>query len=145
LACYEQTSQIEFALVEKDILEGLRQGNAVLKSIQKEMSLESVEKLMEENADAIAYQKEVSEMLAGHMSNADEDEVEDELEAMEREVLAERAAVTPRVDMPSVPTKEPVRTQEEDRVAQEKARRKARAEKRKLEAQAQPEPEPMLA
>ena len=36
---------------------GLQQGTAVLKEIQKEMSLEAVEKLVGESQDAIAYQK----------------------------------------------------------------------------------------
>jgi Snf7 len=50
-------STIEFSLVEKDIIYGLKQGNEVLTEIHKEMSLEGVEKLMEETADAIEYQK----------------------------------------------------------------------------------------
>jgi charged multivesicular body protein 6 len=36
---------------------GLQQGNAVLREINKEMSFELVEKLMDDTADAIAYQK----------------------------------------------------------------------------------------
>ncbi|KAJ2974533.1 hypothetical protein NUW58_g8630 [Xylaria curta] len=48
--------------------------------------IEHVEKLMGETADAIAYQKEVSDMLGGRITNQDEDEVEDELAALEREV-----------------------------------------------------------
>jgi charged multivesicular body protein 6 len=43
--------------VEKDVVFGLKQGNAVLKEINQEMSLESVEKLMDDTADAIAYQE----------------------------------------------------------------------------------------
>jgi charged multivesicular body protein 6 len=43
--------------VEKDVVFGLKQGSTVLKEINKEMSLESVEKLMEDTADAIAYQE----------------------------------------------------------------------------------------
>jgi charged multivesicular body protein 6 len=55
--------------------------------IHKEMGgLEAVEKMMGENEEARRYQDEISQALAGQMSNDDEDEVEDELEAMEREV-----------------------------------------------------------
>lgn len=43
--------------MEKDVLFGLQQGNSVLKEIHKEMNVESVEKLMGETADAVAYQK----------------------------------------------------------------------------------------
>lgn len=51
-----QVSGIEFSLIEKDVLYGLKQGNAVLKEIHKEMDLESVEKLMSDTAEGIAYQ-----------------------------------------------------------------------------------------
>ncbi|KAH8163914.1 hypothetical protein CIB48_g4308, partial [Xylaria polymorpha] len=65
---------------------GLQQGTAVLKEIHAEMGgIEHVEKLMGETADAIAYQKEVSDMLGERITNQDEEEVEDELAALERE------------------------------------------------------------
>ncbi|OTB05322.1 hypothetical protein M426DRAFT_319872 [Hypoxylon sp. CI-4A] len=88
LAQLEQlTRNVEFALIQKDVVFGLQQGTKVLKEIHAEMGgIEHVEKLMGETADAIAYQKEVSEMLGGRISNQDEDEVEDELAALELEV-----------------------------------------------------------
>ncbi|RUS17182.1 Snf7-domain-containing protein [Endogone sp. FLAS-F59071] len=52
----ELTNSIEYALVEKQVLDGLKAGNDVLKEIQREMSLEAVERLMDETAEAIAYQ-----------------------------------------------------------------------------------------
>jgi hypothetical protein len=59
LAQLEQlTSNVEFALVQKDVLYGLQQGTAVLKEIHKEMGgIENVEKLLGENAEARAYQE----------------------------------------------------------------------------------------
>jgi len=93
------TSSVEFALVQKDVVFGLQQGTSVLQEIHKEMGgLEHVEKMMGETADAIAYQQEVSEMLGGRISNNDEDEVEDELLALELEVTG--------VPLPDVPTSE---------------------------------------
>lgn len=106
------TGQIEFALVQKDVLFGLQQGTKVLQTINKEMGgLEGVEKLMGETEEARAYQEaraycqwlsekgildwmltsrwwfvqEISEMLAGRLSTQDEDEVEEELEALQRD------------------------------------------------------------
>lgn len=94
------TSDVEFAAVQKDVVFGLQQGTAVLKQIHAEMGgLEQVEKLLEENAEARAYQEEVSAMLSGQISRADEDEVENELNAMERE-LAPKAKVD---ELPNVP------------------------------------------
>jgi hypothetical protein len=39
------------------VLHGLKQGNEVLKEIHRELNVESVEKLLEETAEARAYQK----------------------------------------------------------------------------------------
>ena len=51
------TSSVEFALVQKDGLCGLKQGTQVLQQIHKEMGgLEAVEKLMGETEEAQAYQ-----------------------------------------------------------------------------------------
>ncbi|KAF2859475.1 SNF7 family protein [Piedraia hortae CBS 480.64] len=101
-------SDVEFALVQKDVVFGLQQGTAVLKAIQREMGgLEKIGLIMGESEEAKGYQqadffggeKEVSEMLAGRISRQDEDEVEDELDALEREVSGVGV-------MPSVPDKE---------------------------------------
>ena len=52
------TSDVEFALVQKDVVFGLQQGTGVLKAIHKEMGgLEKVEMIMGESAEAQAYQK----------------------------------------------------------------------------------------
>jgi len=42
--------------VEQKVFQGLKQGNSVLTELQKEMSLDEVEKLMADTAEAIEYQ-----------------------------------------------------------------------------------------
>ncbi|KAJ5549805.1 Snf7 [Penicillium sp. DV-2018c] len=128
LAQLEQlTGQVEFALVQKDVLFGLQQGTQVLQMINKEMGgIEGVERMMEETEEARAYQEEVSQMLAGHLSNQDEDEVEDELEALQRELSGPEVISDPVV-LPSPPTADlPV----EESVAEPTEGVKARAETR---------------
>lgn len=50
--------QVEFSLVQKDIVFGLQQGTQVLQAINKEMGgLEGVEKLMGETEEARSYQE----------------------------------------------------------------------------------------
>lgn len=57
------TSDVEFALVQKDVMFGLQQGTAVLKEIHKEMGgLDKVEMILSESEEAQAYQK-VGEMI----------------------------------------------------------------------------------
>lgn len=140
------TSDVEFALVQKDVVFGLQQGTAVLKEIHREMGgLEKVEMIMGESEEAQAYQRvsntvmmtwyhmlkalqEVSEMLGGKMSNQDEDEVEDELEAMEREMSGipslPDAPSRLREDMPDVPQETPeerAKRRRRERAAREQA------------------------
>ncbi|KAL4905720.1 hypothetical protein BDW74DRAFT_151892 [Aspergillus multicolor] len=123
LAQLEQlTSQVEFALVQKDVLYGLQQGTQVLQMINKEMGgIEGVEKLLGETEEARAYQEEVSQMLAGNLSNQDEDEVEDELKVLHREVQG-------LVSLPNVPTAPPeVEAPDVELEKQQKAKARARA------------------
>ncbi|KAI0181468.1 charged multivesicular body protein 6 [Hypoxylon sp. FL1284] len=121
LAQLEQlTRNVEFALIQKDVVFGLQQGTRVLGEIHAEMGgIEHVEKLMGESADAVAYQREVSEMLGGRITNQDEDEVEDELAALEQEVNGP-------APLPNVP---------DTKLPQAK-------EQQQQEAEQEPEPEP---
>lgn len=154
LAQLEQlTGQVEFALVQKDVVFGLQQGTQVLQAINKEMGgIEGVERLMGETEEARAYQEvcrdrhilsisgimsfgsgfadnwlqEVSQMLAGHLTNQDEDEVEDELESLQREVSGPEVLPDPVV-LPSPPTADlPV----EESVPESNPKAKAKAETR---------------
>lgn len=134
LATLEQlVNSIEFALVQKDVVYGLKEGNKVLKEIQKEMTLEDVERLMEETEEAVQWQEEVGRMLAERVTRGEEEEVEDELEALRLEVEgvkegAKEVIVVP--EMPNAPVKDP---QEE---AKKEEARKRILERRQREAQA---------
>ncbi|GAB7350880.1 hypothetical protein MBLNU459_g1398t1 [Dothideomycetes sp. NU459] len=119
------TSDVEFALVQKDVVYGLQQGTKVLREIHKEMGgLERVEMIMGENEEARAYQNEINEMLGTRMSNQEEDEVEDELEAMAAEMsgtkvnlpnIADQGLVDPMPDAPTETPKERARRRARDR------------------------------
>lgn len=134
------TSNVEFALVQKDVVYGLQQGTKVLKQIHAEMGgIENVEKLMGESEDARAYQREITEMLGGQMSNQDEDEVEDELEALEGEI---RGVKEPEaVEYPTAPEEEPGRSEVEQSLSsRQKARAMARAKGSRSVSAAEPLP-----
>jgi charged multivesicular body protein 6 len=52
------TNDVEFALVQKDVLFGLQQGTTVLKQIHREMGgIEKVEQLLSDTVEAQAYQR----------------------------------------------------------------------------------------
>ncbi|KAH0094132.1 charged multivesicular body protein-like protein 6, partial [Aureobasidium melanogenum] len=119
------TSDVEFALVQKDVVFGLQQGTKVLKEIHKEMGgLERVELILGENEEAQAYQNEINEMLGTRMTNQEEDEVEDELEALAAEANRQRMPSTVEEGviepLPNAPTDAPKES------AKERAARRAR-------------------
>ncbi|KAK5073921.1 Vacuolar protein sorting-associated protein 20 [Lithohypha guttulata] len=127
------TSNVEFSLVQKDVVFGLQRGTEVLKMINKEMGgLAAVEKMMEEGAEARREQEEISEALAGQLSNQEEDEVEDELEALEIEMNgvslpdAPNKTVITDGDLPNAPETELDREQKQ----------KERAKQRRAQLQA---------
>lgn len=99
-------STIEFSLVEVSVLHGLQQGNEVLKQIHKEMNLETVEKIMEETAEAREYQREIDEMLASNLTVEDEEAVQAELRELQREALGEEPER--EIKLPSAPDTVPV-------------------------------------
>ncbi|KAI5244455.1 charged multivesicular body protein-like protein 6 [Aureobasidium subglaciale] len=115
------TSDVEFALVQKDVVFGLQQGTNVLKEIHKEMGgLERVELILGENEEAQAYQN-ASRIM---MTNQEEDEVEDELEALAAEANKQRLPSTVEAGviapMPNAPTDAPKES------SKERAARRAR-------------------
>jgi len=95
-------SNVEFALIEKDVLFGLQQGNEVLKQIHTEMNLESVHLLMEDTTEAIQYQREIDEALMSKMTAEEEESVQEELAALQAEALPSIPEPT-HVDLPEVP------------------------------------------
>ncbi|KAI6008283.1 Snf7 family [Pisolithus orientalis] len=103
-------STIEFSLVEMSVLHGLKQGNEVLKEIHREMSIESVEKLMGETQEAREYQLEIGNLLGNQLSVDDEEAVQEEL----RQLQVQSTQPEFRVKLPSVPAEQPVAIEIQD-------------------------------
>jgi len=78
----QMIDSVEFAQMEKDVFDKLKSGNEVLTALNKEMSIDKIDALMEETEEALAVQREIEEALAGHLSSEDDAEIEDELAAL---------------------------------------------------------------
>ncbi|CAH2354157.1 vacuolar-sorting protein Snf7p [[Candida] railenensis] len=100
---------IEFKSIEKDVIYGLQQGNEVLKKLNSEMSMDKIDKVLDDLEDERVKVDEVSDMLGmGSLTNGDEQEVDEELERLELEVNGKKTANEPtKVNLPDVPVDVP--------------------------------------
>jgi charged multivesicular body protein 6 len=158
LAQLEQlTSDVEFALVQKDVVFGLQQGTAVLKEIHREMGgIENVEKLLGENEEARAYQevrcagpspRPLTDISRVHRKSASCSQTRCRTRTKTRSRTnsrrsRKRSTLPPRsrVNYPIAPKEEPVFTPaQKAQIAKDRAQRRAR------ERAAEQAPQPMLA
>jgi len=119
---------LEFTQVEMQVLESLKVGNESLKEVQKLFSIEDVEKIMDEAREGIEKQQEIDNLLAGALTEEDNEAVEKEFEEILQLSLPEvpeqsQVDVESDIVLPSVPSDEPASKQKkvkrDDRVALE--------------------------
>eukprot|EP01135_Chromosphaera_perkinsii_P000496 Nk52_evm50s96 gene=Nk52_evmTU50s96 len=132
----EMVNSIEFAKVEQDVLEGLKSGNDVLKEIQGEMSIDEIDRIMDDTREAIAYQNEIDEALSGKLTDEDDEAILKELdELIELENAGKELDVEQK--LPDVPSTEPEKEGEEEEEPQQvekKQNKKAKDNERELVA-----------
>ncbi|MEW5307473.1 MAG: hypothetical protein WDW36_009867 [Sanguina aurantia] len=92
---------MEIAKQQGKLFAVLKQGNEALKQLQRQVKAEDVHRLMEDNAEAKAYQDELQSALGQSLSWVDESEVEAELEGMENAMMALEESQLPKA--PEVP------------------------------------------
>ncbi|GJY91580.1 vacuolar protein sorting-associated protein 20 homolog 2-like protein [Tanacetum coccineum] len=127
----QQLADIEIASKQKAVFESLKAGNNAMKAIQGEMNLDDVQKLMDDTAEAKAYQDEISAILGEKLSAEDEEDVLAEFESLEAEMtiqdleapLSEPSSThdEEKLDLPDVPTKTPEIVADKSQAAQTKA------------------------
>uniref|UniRef100_A0AAQ5Y011 Charged multivesicular body protein 6a n=1 Tax=Amphiprion ocellaris TaxID=80972 RepID=A0AAQ5Y011_AMPOC len=102
---------IEFMQIEMKVIEGLKVGNDCLKSMHEIMSIEDVERILDETQESIEYQRQIDEMLAGALTQEDEDAVLAELEAITQgeDVALPEVPTEPIPEVPEAATAEPDR------------------------------------
>lgn len=108
---------LEFAQVEQEVVRGLEVGNAALKKMHQILSLEDVERIMDETRDGIEYQQEIDALLAGGLSQQDEDDVMAELD----EILSQGEGEITLPDVPAAEVGERERERERKRPAAKEA------------------------
>jgi len=111
---------LEFAQVEMKVVDGLKLGNTALKQLHAVLSIDEIEKVMDETREGIEKQREIDEVLSSTLAAEeviDESEIEAELDALIEAEINEKAPEIPEdVSLPEVPKdlpeKEKSRTKE---------------------------------
>lgn len=101
---------IEFAQIETTVIDGLKVGNEALKKLNDMLSIDEIEKVMDETREGIEKQQEINDLLSGELTAEDEENVEAELDAlMAQDTEVKTPEVPADVPLPDVPEDEPVR------------------------------------
>lgn len=128
-------ADIEFAQVELQVLDGLKLGNAALAKVHEILTVDEVERVMDETKEAVDKQQEIDALLNGVLSPEDEDDVLAELDRLvEIEAAANKEAAagdtepsTESLDdrLPDVPSDELPEATKEKRARSAKSERVA--------------------
>ncbi|XP_022916983.1 charged multivesicular body protein 6-A [Onthophagus taurus] len=78
----KMTHDIEFAQIEIQVVNGLKQGNEALKKLNEAMSIDEIEKILDETREGVEKQQEINDLLSGVLTQDDEDAVLAEFDAM---------------------------------------------------------------
>ncbi|XP_034239835.1 charged multivesicular body protein 6 [Thrips palmi] len=119
------THDLEFAVIETQVIDGLRIGNEALKKANAVFSIDEIEQIMDETREGVEKQKEIDEMISGALSDQDEEDVLAELDSIIKEQTKQaEPAATEDEDMeelPDVPSEDP-----EERAAAKKKEKVSR-------------------
>ncbi|XP_067672996.1 charged multivesicular body protein 6-like isoform X2 [Haliotis asinina] len=106
---------LEFAQIEAEVVKGLKVGNDSLKKMHELLSLEDVEKIMEETREGIEYQQEIDDLLAGGLTDQDEQDVLAELSQIVQDSTPEQDLELPEVPDEDIGEKERKREKKKHR------------------------------
>lgn len=128
------TNDLEFAQVEQKVLDGLKVGNEALKKVHEILTIDEIERVLDETSEGIEKQREIDAILNQHTASSltddDEDDVLAELDAL---IEADKEAPQKDLNLPEVPS-DKVPEPERETTSPRKQKRKEADEPVALEA-----------
>jgi charged multivesicular body protein 6 len=85
------------------VLDGLKTGNDALKKIHDVLSVDDIERILDETREGVEKQQEIDALLSNNLSPEDLEAVETELEKIMAEENVTRAELSPDEDVSSLP------------------------------------------
>lgn len=119
----EMLRNVEMSKQSTKIFDVLNEGNQALKQLQQQWSVEDVQKLMDDTAEAKQYQEELDVILSQSLNEQETGEAESELHELEQLV-----ADAERLELPKVPQAKvqlPAIQSKEERTQKEQAAKEA--------------------
>ncbi|KAI6173640.1 Charged multivesicular body protein 6 [Aphelenchoides besseyi] len=110
---YTMIANIETAVMNKELFETLQEGNKALTTLNNAFSLEDIEKIMEDTAEAAEYQQEIANILTGQLTDAEQEDVEEEFENLVHAELPE----VPQDELEAIKSSARIPTKQKERVA----------------------------
>merc|ERR1711974_193497 len=121
----QMISELEFAQVQKEVFDRLKEGTSMLQELNDQMKLEDVEQLMSDTKEAIAYQNEIDEVLSGKLTAEDEEDLLEELSQLEAEKAGESLPDAPEDKVVAPPAAEDSPVVSEEEMEEEEEEREA--------------------
>lgn len=131
-AIEKMTSDLEFAVVEVDVLNTLKVGNEALKKVNEIMDIDEIERILDETKEGVEKQQEIDSLIAGTLTEEDEEGVLEELDKLIEEEKRDHIEFIDEdvgVQLPEVPQDELLPEKEKTKKV-----RKASTERIALEA-----------
>lgn len=101
------TSDLEYAQVEQKVLDGLKIGNEALKKVHEILTIDEVERILDETKEGVEKQREIDAAINQYADAAlTEEDEEDVLAELDKLLGIDEEAATKPIDLPEVPTDE---------------------------------------
>lgn len=101
------TSDLEYAQVEQKVLDGLKIGNEALKKVHEILTIDEVERILDETREGVEKQREIDAAINQYADAAlTEEDEEDVLAELDKLLGDDEKAQAKPIDLPEVPTDE---------------------------------------